>query len=60
MKDISDIVGWLDEGARSAPGERLLEELCSRLAAPGIPLDRSAIFVTMSEVPAAAQVELPG
>jgi adenylate cyclase len=47
MKNVTNIVGWLDEGARRARGERLLEELCSRLAAAGIPLDRAAIFVTM-------------
>jgi len=48
MKDIRGIVAWLDDGARSASGpEGLIEELCSRLAGAGIPLERASIFVTM-------------
>src|SRR5882672_12646598 len=48
VKDISGIVVWLDDGARSAPGpQELMEELCSRLAGAGIPLERAAIFVTV-------------
>src|SRR5258708_28959048 len=48
MKDIRGIVVWLDDGARSAPGpQELMEELCSRLAGAGIPLERATIFVTL-------------
>jgi adenylate cyclase len=48
MKDISGIVAWLDDGALSASGPQgLMEELCSRLAGAGIPLERASIFVTM-------------
>jgi len=48
MKDIRGIVAWLDDGARSASGPQgLMEELCSRLAGAGIPLERASIFVTM-------------
>lgn len=48
MKDIRGIVAWLDDGARSASGPQgLMDELCSRLAGAGIPLERASIFVTM-------------
>ena len=48
MTDMSDIVAWLDDGAPDAPGPRpLMQEVCSRLAGAGIPLERAAIFVAM-------------
>jgi adenylate cyclase len=47
-KDISGVVAWLDDGIRTAPTpQEMVEQLCGRLVAVGIPLDRAAIFVTI-------------
>ena len=46
MKDVSEIISWLIEGAHNAPApQALVEELCGRLIAAGIPLERAAFFV---------------
>ena len=47
-KDVSGIIAWLDDATRTAPTpQELVDQLCSRLVAVGIPLERAAIFVTM-------------
>jgi adenylate cyclase len=46
MKDVSETIAWLTEGAHNAHvPQALMEELCGRLIAAGIPLDWAAIFV---------------
>jgi hypothetical protein len=46
MKDVSEIISWLIEGAHNAAApQALVEELCGRLIAAGIPLERAAFFV---------------
>ncbi|HEY2892106.1 MAG TPA: adenylate/guanylate cyclase domain-containing protein [Dongiaceae bacterium] len=46
MSDAADILAWLADGARSATtSEAVLDELCERLAAIGVPLSRVAVFV---------------
>jgi adenylate cyclase len=44
--DIGAIVDWLTDGARSAPRpEMLVEQLCRRLTAAGVPIWRAGVFV---------------
>jgi adenylate cyclase len=44
--DTRSVAEWLIDGARSAPRpENVLQELCDRLCACGIPLWRAAVFV---------------
>ena len=46
MADTRAIAAWLIDGARSAPRpDFVLEQLCDRLIAAGIPLSRVAVFV---------------
>jgi adenylate cyclase len=46
MADTRAIADWLIDGARSAPRpDFVLEQLCDRLVAAGIPLSRVAVFV---------------
>ena len=46
MADTGAVAAWLIDGARSAPRPDLvLEQLCDRLVAAGIPLSRVAVFV---------------
>jgi adenylate cyclase len=46
MADTRSIAAWLIDGARSAPrAEDVMQELCDRLFACGIPLWRAAVFV---------------
>ena len=44
--DTTSIVAWLADGARSAArAEDVLDQLCARLLACGVPLSRAAVFV---------------
>src|SRR5438067_1775969 len=44
--DVTEIVDWLVDGARSAPhAADVLSELCARLLGSGIPLWRVAVFI---------------
>ena len=44
--DTSTVVGWLVDGARSAPQQhQILLELCDRLIECGVPLWRVGVFV---------------
>jgi adenylate cyclase len=45
-RQVDLLVAWLVDGARSSTGARLLvEELCRRMVAAGIPLDRFGLFI---------------
>ena len=46
MSDAGSAVDWLIDGARNAPTpESVLDELCRRLLADGVPLERANVFV---------------
>jgi adenylate cyclase len=45
--DIGAIVDWLVDGARSAPRpDMVLEQLCAKLIAAGLPISRAGVFVS--------------
>jgi adenylate cyclase len=46
LRDIPAIVGWLIDGARTAPSpDKVLEQLCDGLLAAGLPLARVSVLV---------------
>jgi len=55
MKDVGGIAAWLENCTSGAVGHELIQELCARLTAAGVPLARAAVSVTMLDSNIAAR-----